>query len=436
MADIRPFRAIRYNPSKIADMRQVVTPPYDVIDARLQDKLYARHPHNFVRLDLAKVEPHNDDKLARYRSSSATLKRWLEEGVLQRDERPALYVYHQRFAADGQEVLRKGFICTVRVHDYKERVVLPHERTLKGPKIDRLELMKATNTQMSQIFLLYNDPQQAIDGALDSSCAGAPDIDITTEDGIQHQLWVVSDEAVTGEVQQLLANEKLLIADGHHRYETALAFRDLEAGDGSDRPRDFTMAYLANAADPGLLVWPTHRSVHSLEHFDFSAWLEKIRPYFHAEDLGNISRDELLPKLEAHKDTPSFIVLRKDGAGQRTILLRLNLSAAEGELNKLDCVESARLLDVTVLHDFVLAQLTGVSLEAQAAKTNIRYPRFMDEVFEELEQDETELVFLMNATPIEKIRRVCVDGGFMPQKSTYFYPKVLSGLVVNDLSSF
>lgn len=436
MADIRPFRALRYNTSRITDLRDVVTPPYDVIDARLQDKLYARHPHNFVRLDLAKVEPHNEDPQARYRSSAATLKRWRDEGVMKRDAQPSLYVYHQRFTAEGQEVVRKGFISTVRVHDYSERVVLPHERTLKGPKIDRLELMKATNTQMSQIFLLYNDPKQAIDAALESSCAGAPDIDITTEDGIQHQLWIVSDENVTGEVQRLLADEKLLIADGHHRYETALAFRDLEPRGDEDRPRDFTMAYLANAADPGLLVWPTHRSVHSLPNFDFSAWLERMRPYFHAEDLGSISRDELLPRLEQHSDTPSFIVLRKDGEGQRTILLRLNLSAAEDALNALDCVDAARHLDVTVLHDFVLAQLTGVSLEAQAAKTNIRYPRFMNEVFEELQQDETELVFLMNTTPIDKIRRVCIDGGFMPQKSTYFYPKVLSGLVVNDLDSF
>lgn len=436
MAEIRPFRALRYNPSKVGDLLQVVTPPYDVIDEALQNTLYDQHPKNFVRLDLTRVAPDADPQ-SKYAKANETLKAWQAEGVMVRDEEPAFYVYHQTFQDEGRSVLRKGFITTVRVHDYADKVVLPHERTLRGPKIDRLELMKATNTQMSQIFLLYNDPELRVDAALDKQCTRTPDVDITTDDGIHHELWKVTDPETLAYVQKAVEDDQLLIADGHHRYETAVAFRDLEGPSDDVRPRDYAMAYLANGADPGLIVWPTHRALHSVEGFNLTGWLSKLESYFDVEALDDASTEAALKVLSQHKDKTAYVALSNvAGKGVVGHLLILRTEDAQPELDKLDVVDAARNLDVTVLHDFVLAQLTGVSLEAQRDQANLQYPRFPEEVDAELQDETTDVVFLMNPTPIDDIREVCTTGGFMPQKSTYFYPKVLSGLVVNDLSEF
>lgn len=436
MAEIRPFRAVRYNQNQVPNLLDVVTPPYDVIDTRLQNELYARHAKNFVRLDLTRLEPGETDNAIKYARAAETFEQWRADGTLVRDEKPAFYVYHQTFDDHGKSVLRKGFISAIRVHDYQDKVVLPHERTLKGPKLDRLELMKATNAQMSQIFLLYNDPTLQVDAALDAQCQRPADIDITTEDGIHHQVWVVTDEATIALVQARVDDNQLLIADGHHRYETAVGFRDLEPSTGELRPRDFTMAYLANAADPELIVWPTHRAIHDVEGFDFDAWTEKLKPYFDVTDLGDVSTEAALEALAKHQDVPAYAVQAKRNGKITTLLIVLRVNDAMPQLETLDCVPAARTLDVTVLHDFVLERLTGISLEAQAAKINIRYPRFLAEVQEELNAADTQMVILMNPTPIQKIHEVCTTGGFMPQKSTYFYPKVLSGLVVNDVTSF
>lgn len=437
MADIRPFRAVRFNPAKIDDLCDVATPPYDVIDEEMQEKLYERSPHNFVRLDLGKEFESDSDEDNRYVRAAKTYADWRESGVLIREERPSFYVYKQSFESDGKTIERSGFMGVARVHDYKDRVILPHERTLKGPKIDRLNLMKATNTQLSQLFLLYNDETQSVDEVLTAQCNRAPDMDVTCDSDVHHQVWVVDDSETVSKVILALENEQLLIADGHHRYETAVAFRDLDPSDGDDRPRDFAMVYLANAADPDLQVWPTHRAIHSLNDFDFDVWLKKVGQYFTIEELHTNDLEEMSKRLaESGESLPSFVVIRDDNGTIKGRLIRLNREAAAAKLDALDVVDEAKSLDVTILHDFALAELTGVSLDAQAAKTNIRYPRSLPDAARAAKRDGTEMVFLMNATPIQQIRDVCVAGGFMPQKSTYFYPKVLSGLVINDLTSF
>lgn len=437
MADIRPFRAVRFNPAKIKDLCDVATPPYDVIDKEMQEKLYDRSPYNFVRLDLGKQHESDTPTDNRYSRAAKTYAEWRDSDVLIREERPSFYVYKQSFESNGETIERSGFMGVTRVHDYKDRVVLPHERTLKGPKIDRLELMKATNTQLSQLFLLYNDETQTVDQVLSAHCDRAPDMDVTCDNDVHHRIWVVDDSEAVSKVILALENQQLLIADGHHRYETALAFRDLDPSDGDDRPRDFAMVYLANAADPDLQVWPTHRAIHSLNDFDFDVWLESVSEYFTVEELETSDLDAMSERLaKAGESLPSYVVIRDDNGTIKGRLLQLNREAAAEKLDALDVVEEAKSLDVTILHDFVLAELTDVSLEAQAAKTNIRYPRSLPDAERAAKRGDTEMVFLMNATPIQQIRDVCVAGGFMPQKSTYFYPKVLSGLVINDLTSF
>ncbi len=437
MADIRPLRAVRYSPTAVGDLTQVVTPPYDVIDDAMLSALYDQHPNNFVRLDFGKVLDSDDESNNRYTRSAETLQQWRDEGVLVRDEVPGVYVYEQTFDADGTQVTRTGFLAGIRLHDYADRVVLPHERTLTGPKADRMSLMVATQAQLSQLFLLYNDPESVVDRALALCCQGEPDIDITTPgDEIRHRLWTVTNPSTIAAVQAEMADRQLLIADGHHRYETALAFRDAkreeEAGDG-EQPYDFALAYLANSADPGLIVWPTHRAVHSVPGFDFDTWLDAVAPYFEVEALN----PEFSPKQceallnRAGEKTPSFVALRNTPEGTRAWLLRLDAEAAKPHLDEIPGPDAARTLDVNVLHDFVLPKLTGIDLAAQYAKTNIHYIKGLENAFDAVA--EHQMVFLMNAVPVDKVRAVCESGGVMPQKSTYFYPKVLSGLVINDL---
>ncbi len=439
MAEVRPFRAVRYNPDKVGPLVDVVTPPYDIIDEALQNELYERSPHNFVRLDFGKTSEADTDSDNRYTRAAETYADWVEDTVLMRDPRPCFYVYHQTFEVDGAPVTRRGFLCTIRVCDYDERVILPHERTLKGPKKDRLDLMRATESQMSQLFMLYDDPQRAIDKAFEAFCEEQSIIDIETADGIRHQLWIVHDDETIAWVQERLAKEQLLIADGHHRYETALAYRNEVAADNPESPAAFALAYLANSEDPGLAVWPTHRAIHSVADLDQDAWLKKLSEYFVAIPIpADVAPDELPAMLQrAGADAPSFVLLTRDSEGEaQRLLLTLDIVSASEELDALDVVGPARLLDVTVLHDFILAKLTGVSLEAQAQKLNVRYPRSLDAAFAEAARDDVQAVFVMNPTPISRIRAVCNAGGFMPQKSTYFYPKVLSGLVINDLQEF
>lgn len=439
MADIRPLRAVRYAPDIVGDLTQVVTPPYDVIDDAMRESLYEQHPHNFVRLDYGKPCPDDSSDDNCYTRAAQALHQWRDEGVLVRDPVPGFYVYEQTFDADGQTIMRTGFLGAVRLHPYSDKVVLPHERTLKGPKEDRLRLMVATQAQLSQLFMLYEDPEQRVDAALaEARNDDQPQVDITTEDGIRHRLWTVTDPEAIAYVRDNLADAQLLIADGHHRYETALAYRDQRreetgSSEGDDKPWDFALAYLANSADPGLIVWPTHRAIHSVPDFDIDAWFERIAAYFTIETLNPSFDPQGVESVlaSAGKATPSFVVLRQDGDNVSATLLKLDREAAAAHLDAIPGPDAARTLDVNVLHDFVLPELTGISLEAQSAKANIHYVKGLQNAFDAA--GDHQMVFLMNPLPVDQVRAVCASGGFMPQKSTYFYPKVLSGLIMNDL---
>ncbi len=265
MAEIKPLRGIRYDDRRFAgELGDLLAPPYDVIDAAEQAELYARHPNNVVRLDLNEIRPTDHPEDNRYTRARRHLMDWLAQGVLKVESEAALYVHDQEFDdGKGGRALRRGFIGRVRLAEYDEKIVLPHERTLRGPKIDRLELMKATEANLSQVFLLYSDPERAVDAALDAARAAEPALDVTTADGIRHRLWPVTDAGAVATVEAFFADQALLIADGHHRYETALAYRDFRRGltetGGPDAPYEFVTSFMVNMNDPGLLVFPTHR---------------------------------------------------------------------------------------------------------------------------------------------------------------------------------
>jgi uncharacterized protein (DUF1015 family) len=319
MARIAPFRALRFDQGRFADLAPLLAPPYDVISETQRKELEASHPRNIVHLDLPRGEADG-----RYENARAQLDRWLAEGTLRQDARPALYRYEQRFsftgAAGPQNYTRKGFISLIELSPFSARVVLPHEHTLSGPKVDRFKLIHATRAHFSQVFSLYRDPAGTIEATLDGACLAAPDVDATTPDGCRHRLWVVTDEAVIAAVARGLAPRSVMIADGHHRYETMLAIRD------SLRPAnvplghslaDWGVMFFARAEDPGLLVLPTHRMVHGLSAEALDSLAERCRPWF-----------EVIPGSE---EDAAAIEERLRREGEKTVTFGLRRAGAPGQ---------------------------------------------------------------------------------------------------------
>ncbi len=431
MADIRPFRAIRYSDSVSID--DAVTPPYDVINADQQRAFYEQSPENFVRIDLGVQQESDTHENNRYTRARQTLMDWLAEGILELDKEPCIYYHEQTFQNEsGEEMKRKGFFATLRLADYEEGIVLPHERTLKGPKIDRLNLMKETECHLSPVFFLYDDPEGEVDKALAST--QKPVADLKTKDGVRHVLWKVSSPEAIEKVQNFLKDEAVLIADGHHRYETALAYRqhrrNYAVEENSNAPYEFALGFFVNFRDPGLAVFGTHRVVHHLEGFDFDAILTRIseRSEFQIEILESDSVEDFRDAVtQAGEKHPSFILL---SPGKEACLIRY-VGTSDSDLFDDDTPEDVRVLDVAILHEGIFDRMLGLSKSVQEAKTNLKYIKGFDEAYAMRKNDENQLIVLMNATKIEQVNAVCRSGGKMPQKSTFFYPKVLSGLLVN-----
>ncbi|MEM1348690.1 MAG: DUF1015 domain-containing protein, partial [Myxococcota bacterium] len=334
MAHVRPFRGIRYDLERLGpDVALLVAPPYDVLDDAERDALYARHPYNVVRLDLNRPAPTDSRDDDRYTRARRYLMDWLAGGVLRLERDEALYVVAQEFdGRDGERVTRWGFIGRVELAAYEERVILPHERTLKGPKADRLALMKATETNLSQVFLLFDDPRHVVGAVLGPVMEHEPLVDITTEDGIRHKMWIVDDAKRVDAVTSFFVNETMLIADGHHRYETALAYRDFRRRvaqeDVEDAPYEYVTAFMVNMRDPGLVVYPTHRGVYGVEGFDAPTLVDELEAHAdfqvtRLEDIDPHDGDALLRAgADAGAHRPSFVLCA--GALDRAVLVEFS----------------------------------------------------------------------------------------------------------------
>lgn len=437
MAEIRPFRGLRYDVDALgADaMSEVVAPPYDVIDDAGQDALYQRHPKNFVRIDLNRITESDDATNNRYTRARRHLMDWLAEGVLKFEDRPAVYVHHQTFEdSAGNTYTRRGFLAAIRLADYDEGVVLPHERTLRGPKVDRLELMKETECHLSPVFLLYDDEGGEVDGLLEGAVKGSEGLRIETEDGIEHVLWTCKDSDVQAQVASRLVDEAVLIADGHHRYETAIAYRDFRRDVAEehrdDAPYEFALAFFVNLRDPGLAVFPTHRVVYGVEGFDLDRVWSRLEGHedFSVEPIDGSDLDDVRGTLEsAGEERPSFVLYGRGGDARLVSFV----GHSSSEIFDPETPDEVRELDVAILHEGVLDRILGISKEAQEAKTNLNYIKGWEPAAKALDDPKNQLVVLMNPTPVDQVDRVCRSGGVMPQKSTFFYPKILSGLLVH-----
>ncbi len=431
MANIHPFRGWRYDPVRV-DCAAVVTPPYDVITPELQDELYARSEYNAVRLVLGRQHDTDNDQDNRYTRAAAHLDAWREAGLFRQDP-PAIYRYEQKFEAGGETYTRRGFFCRARLSEWGREDIYPHEKTHAGPKVDRLKLMRAVRGNTGPVFGLLTDPGGEISGWLAGLGNDEPAATITGSDGVSNRLWVVDDENRLNELAGLAAARQIFIADGHHRYETALAYRNevreqMQAAGQTPPPlgeldSDYLLMLIVADSDPGLVIWPTHRLVHGLQDFSAAALLEKCREQFTVTEAADAA--ELATRLD-QAETPAYGLALPQG------LYFLALTDAQAMDQRAPERSAAwRGLDVSTLHLLILEDLLGINEEKLLAKENIIYSKSAAEAVRLAQAGErgVQAGFLMRPTLMSQVREVAGAGEVMPQKSTYFYPKVLSGLV-------
>jgi uncharacterized protein (DUF1015 family) len=430
MPHIAAFRGLRFDQTRLPNLAQVIAPPYDVISPEQRAGLEAQHARNIVHLDLPRGD--GDDK---YQAARRGLDQWMAEGTLREDGEPAIYRYQQTFSFDtgtgARTRTRKGFIALIELSPFSDRVVLPHEHTLSGPKVDRFKLIKATQAHFSQIFVLYRDPQGEAEAALERVTTGAPAVDTTTPDGCRHQLWVVTDRSAIAAVAEAMAPKQVMIADGHHRYETMVAIRDAlrpaGAAPGASQA-DFGPMFFARAEDPGLLVLPTHRMVHGLAEASLDSLPERCRPWFAVETGDERDAVAIGERLRREGEVAVSFALRRPGQSQTT-WLRLR---KEADLSRLG-PPTLGCLDVSVLHGLILDPLLGIGAEAMAKQANLSYSHDLGDTLARVGNRAVQAAFIMNATKTHQVLDACEAGFVLPQKSTYFQPKLATGLVMQKI---
>ena len=434
MALVRPFRGITYNSDRFDDLGSIVTPPYDVISPGGQEGFYSAHPYNVIRLELGRTGPGDTNSNNRYTRAARTFSDWLTEGALVRGTRPCFYVTAQDYQAGRLKRTRWGIIARVRIEDEGSGVVLPHEQTFSAHKADRLKLMEACRAQFSQIFSVYQDPERAVEEVFSYCRALSPKISFKAPDGSIHRMWVVSDPEVIVTVEDLFRDKTLYIADGHHRYETARNYRDMvRAGrvQAVDGPHEYVMMYLSSMDGEGLTILPYHRLLSAGPPLDDSSLADRLSRWFSVEHQ---TSDRLDPdSLEASlavsgKAGPSFAVFT--GAG-RCLLLRLKPGACEEMDSGLH--PALRRLDVQVLSELVFGKALGLTPEDLGDDALFQFDSSIESCLAKVRAGQARAAFLLNPTPIEDVRDVARAGLVMPRKSTYFHPKVITGLVLNPL---
>jgi len=427
MAQIAPFRGYRYDPERVGRITDVVTPPYDRVYPEIQAACCERSPYNIVRIIKGKADPGDNEADNVYTRAAESLRRWICDGILVRDGEPALYVYHQEYSFEGQRLTRKGVVALGVVEPEK---VHGHEKTLKGPKEDRLKLMRATEANFGHIFMLYSDPKRAADGVLASAIDGVePLIEATDDDGNAHRVWRVGDPSVIERVQKALSDRDLYIADGHHRYETAVTYMAecVENGWRPAAPESFNvrMMTLFNVAEPGMSIRPIHRLIHGLVDFESTAFLAAAAEQFVVER--HPSFDSLATATQAGRERHTFGCYT---GGTFTTLTLRDVSIMD-ELIGTDRSTDFRQLDVAILHAAILEQLLGIDARALEEQRNVTYTVDAAKGIEAVEKGQEQLFFFLNATAADEVIRVADHSEKMPQKSTDFYPKLLTGLVLS-----
>jgi uncharacterized protein (DUF1015 family) len=445
MSIIKPFRGVRYDLKKAGELGELIAPPYDIINPAKRKELEERSPYNVIRLILPEEQPGDDARTNKYSRAANSWEEWRKSGVLVRDAAPRLYRYMTGFSLKTPEGIvtreRPGLVALLKLHEYAEGKVLPHERTLAGPKQDRFQLMSHTRAHLSQVFLLYPDADGEVDRALGLTPPPGTDSWSAEDDaGVTHVMWPVADQELIREAGRLISRQRVYIADGHHRYETALAYRrhmretsPLFAGG-----TEYVMAYFTPLDHPGLVIFPYHRLLHNLPKRRFSGLIKKLENYFQIDrallsplDPGSARREFIGNLIERGKERTVFGMV--DGMNSHAYYLslqpdaRLNRGAVSEAESALAC------LDVVILEDLILIGMLGIGPKDLLNEKYVSYETDYDRVLDAVQKKENQMAFLMNPTPVKDVVRVADLAGIMPEKSTYFFPKLATGLVMNSL---
>ncbi len=434
MAKIFPFQALRYDPARVG-LPQVVTQPYDKITPAMQARYYDASPYNLVRVILGRRDPADEEGNNVYTRAARDFTNWRRQGILRQDLQPSLYAYSQEFTAPeapgGRRYERRGFVALGQIEDYSAGVVFRHEQTLSKPKADRLALLRATRAHFGQIFMLYSDPAKQLEVTLFP--ARDPEICVADEYRVEHKLWQISDPGAIEQVRRIMAEQKLIIADGHHRYETALTYRNerraAAARHDSSAPFERVMMTLVNAHSPDLLILPTHRLIFGLADFEPGPMVAAARDFYAVRD---VSREfdpahplALLPRTSAGETAMLAVT------GRQAFLFLAHPGSKHAALKAVSPRQAE--LDVVRLHKVVLESVLKISEEAIREQRNLEYLRDAGEAVQRVRGGEANVAFLLNPVPIEQMTAIALAGEVMPQKSTDFYPKMLSGLTIYAL---
>jgi uncharacterized protein (DUF1015 family) len=439
MAEIRPFKGLRYNSQKIK-LEEVITEPYDRIPPALQEDYYRRNPYNVVRIILGKDDDPEHSEKDKYKRAKIYLDEWEKDGLLIREDQNSLYLYEQEFQVKGEKKKRTGIVTRVKLEEFSSRKVLPHEKTFPKHKIDRLNLLRATNTNTGQIFLLYKDDQdtvsQAIGRAKQEAELGA---EMRDEANIQHRIWIIKNKETILRIQEAMADKVLIIADGHHRYETSLNYQKeiLEKAPEAkgDEPFNYIMMTLFKLEDPGVMILPTYRLVKGLDKLSDEGIKNLLLRYFEISEVDwpDTSDKSKLEEVQNKilNGTHTFAAY----VSQFTKFFIFNLKSEdllEREITE-DRSKEWKRLDVAILHSLIIDKLQALSSEPFSLENNVSYIRNLDQGIVKVEQGEFQIIFLMKPVSLNQIREIVENGEVMPQKSTDFFPKLKSGLVMNPL---
>lgn len=444
MAQVYPFRAYRYNPEQ-APFERVLTQPYDKISVAMQEKYYAADPHNLIAIEKGRVYPNDGPQNNVYTRAAASLQDWISKNVVVRDSSAAFYGYTQHYTAPGTEEqrTRRGFIGAGKLEDYSAHVIFRHEHTLSGPKADRLELLRHTRTHTGQLFMLYSDPQRRIDSILcEAEAAAPPATELRDEYGVTHRLWVIADADRVSVIQKAMEDQKLVIADGHHRYETALNYRnESRARTGSSdasAPYERAMMTFVNTRSEGLTILPTHRLVSNVHDFSWTEVRRHLEPWFTAESFAipsDAAKSEacgkFLSRLASASGNQRAIGVYPVAPWEKRAYYVLTLRPGVDLAQLLPSVSPRqRELNVVLLHDGILEPALGITPQAVTSEKNLIYEREASAALEAVDAGRAQAAFLLNPCDVEQVMKIATSGEVMPQKSTDFYPKLLSGITM------
>ena len=434
MATIRPFRGLRYNTSDPLSVALVTAPPYDCISPEERDELHRTHPHNIVRLILGRERPGDNDQSNWYLRAADLMHKWIDTGILVREKEPALYFYQQEFSVDGDSYVREGFLARVGLEEFGAGRIFPHEETMPAVREDRLRLIRATRANLSPIFSLFPDPDNLVTNVFHGVGLGDPVAQTVDGDGVVHRLFAFSDPSTIERVVEAMADKPLFIADGHHRYETAFAYRkECEAdrhSPGSSHPAASVLMLCVSLHHPGLAMLPTHRVLHGLPDLKTRRLRKATEKHFQWEPLtgAEATSSRLVRRLRAAKGH-AFGLWTRDTA--KAFILTFKNGKAMDRLAA-DHSKAWRNLDVAILQRVVFEHLLPKAVD-DAARMRLSYVRLAQQAFDAVHEDGADAAFLMKPMPVHALQDVAGTGERMPPKSTYFYPKALSGVVINLL---